>query len=232
MIQLKRGSTRSWAKNKTPLAAGQPGYDKDRHIIKVGDGEHAWEDLAEVGGVTRADIISSEEAAREKKNSAFGKLLNSLGIETDPIITYGTEAPSKSTTGHVYMQYCDGQPEADYVVCSAIDRGWTYRKWQSGLVECWGTFDFATAIQNVIEGSTLYYSNSRFSGPDYPVIFSSLPTETAFVHSINGIVWLNGNKNFNSADAKVKAASYTLISPEKLPNNTYKITINVSGRWK
>ena len=44
MIQLKRGKTDSWRKNRTKLSAGQPGYDKEKHKIKVGDGEHTWND--------------------------------------------------------------------------------------------------------------------------------------------------------------------------------------------
>jgi hypothetical protein len=35
MIQFKRGKTSSWYSQKTPLAEGQPGYDKDKHKIKI-----------------------------------------------------------------------------------------------------------------------------------------------------------------------------------------------------
>lgn len=54
MIQIKRGSTKSWHDTEVKLASGQPGYDKDTHQLKIGDGETLWSDLPSVGG---ADYI-------------------------------------------------------------------------------------------------------------------------------------------------------------------------------
>ena len=38
MIQIKRGTTKNWRKYNLRLLAGQPGYDKDKQKIKIGDG--------------------------------------------------------------------------------------------------------------------------------------------------------------------------------------------------
>lgn len=51
MIQIKRGSTKSWQDTEVKLASGQPGYDKDTHQLKIGDGENSWADLPCIGGV-------------------------------------------------------------------------------------------------------------------------------------------------------------------------------------
>ena len=50
MIQFRRGTTKSWKETKIKLAAGQPGYDKEKHQLKIGDGEHYWADLPSIGG--------------------------------------------------------------------------------------------------------------------------------------------------------------------------------------
>ena len=50
MIQIKRGSTKSWQDTEVKLASGQPGYDKDTHQLKIGDGETLWADLPSIGG--------------------------------------------------------------------------------------------------------------------------------------------------------------------------------------
>jgi hypothetical protein len=56
MIQFKRGSTASWRKNKVKLAAGQPGYDKDKHKLKIGDGESTWAELPYISGLSNEEI--------------------------------------------------------------------------------------------------------------------------------------------------------------------------------
>ena len=92
MIQIRRGSTKSWQSTKTKLAAGQPGYDKEKHKIKVGDGEKSWSDLPYASGLFKEEIIDSEANAKAKK---------SKDAENSTLITYGTAAPSEDTIGQI-----------------------------------------------------------------------------------------------------------------------------------
>lgn len=57
-FQLKRGMAEAWDRNNPILAAGEPGWTLDTHILKIGDGVTAWKDLEPVGGIeiTEADI--------------------------------------------------------------------------------------------------------------------------------------------------------------------------------
>ena len=112
MIQFKRGKTANWRKTKQPLAAGQPGYDKDKHKIKIGDGESDWQELPYASGLFREEIISSEEEAKKTHNP----ILSALGIDESPIFTYGEEFPDENTIGQVYLQHYDAEPEVDYIV--------------------------------------------------------------------------------------------------------------------
>jgi hypothetical protein len=87
MIQFKRGTTsvelkeisilglKFYIPKRTPgtwknikLADGQPGYDKATRKLKVGDGEHTWEELPYLSsGLDAEQILDSELRARARK---------------------------------------------------------------------------------------------------------------------------------------------------------------------
>ena len=219
MIQIKRGKTENWRKNKVKLASGQPGYDKDKHKLKIGDGKTLWKDLPYASGLSAGEILCSEKDAKRNLQ---------LDPENKTIITYGTEDPNKDTVGQIYMQYYDSEPEVDYVVSYGIDGIWTYRKWHSGVAECWGTLEVATTIQNTFENKVLYFNNKEITCVDYPITFEKIPCETASVQSASNIVWLAGK----TKNTKNKTGEYVLISPYHYDNAKYKITMHVIGFWK
>jgi hypothetical protein len=75
MIQFRRGTTSSWNKTKTKLAPGQPGYDKDKNQLKIGDGEHTWSELPCVGVAadTVIDTGSSGDWTYQKWESGIAR---------------------------------------------------------------------------------------------------------------------------------------------------------------
>lgn len=44
-IQLRRGTTVSWATENPILFSGEPGFEKDTRKLKIGDGRTPWNDL-------------------------------------------------------------------------------------------------------------------------------------------------------------------------------------------
>jgi hypothetical protein len=221
MIQLKRGTTASWRKLKTPLAAGQPGYDKDKHKIKIGDGEKLWSALPYASGLSADDILCSESVAKTR---------HKLDPEDISLITYGTAEPNKNTVGQLYLQYYDTDPEADYVISAGIDSGWTYKKWKSGIAECSKVFDVTTSVQTSIGDSGLYQNTTAIKAIKYPIEFKEAPGEVATVQSPGGLVWLATSKGLNTAK---QSAVYSIISGDKLTNSaTYRISLKVEGFWK
>lgn len=230
MIQFKRGSLANWLRLKKPLADGQPGYDKDSHKIKIGNGKDLWQNLPYASGLSSDDILSSEKDAKIRRKAAL--LISPLTalLDSPAKFTYGTEAPDENTVGEVYLQYYDTEPEVDYVVSYGINGGWTYQKWKSGIAKCWGTFDYNTTVQSAIDNSNLYQSSSSMPTVKYPFTFKSIPNEIATVHSKSGFVWLASNKKLNNES---QTASYCIVSPDKLNNSsTYKIALSVEGFWK
>ena len=228
MIQIKRGSAANWHDKKVILADGQPGYDKDRKKLKIGNGKDTWDKLPDASGMTRDAIFASEAEASKNKNSVLGKLLGSLGINDGPIITYGDKAPDKNTVGEVYLQYYDAEPEVDYVVESYLHGNWQCRKWHSGKAECYGVFSADTLVREAFEGVALYHCTG-VSERAYPFKFTTPPCETATVHSTGGVIWL-ATEGKNSEE---KSASYRLISPDKQLNTaSHKIALRVEGFWR
>lgn len=219
MIKFRRGSTKSWRGSKVILEPGQPGYDKDKHKIKIGDGENTWSKLPYASGLSAEEILNSEENAKTRKR---------LDTEDTTLITYGTEVPDKDTIGQLYLQHYEADPEVDYVVDCGVDGIWTYQLWKSGIAKCWGVYSTTTDIQTAFEGLNLYYSN-KMTGIEYPVTFTKVPAEVATVQSPGGLVWLASR----SANTKKTSSGYTLISPDKqLTSAVYKISLQVEGFWK
>jgi hypothetical protein len=238
MIQIKRGKTNSWKKQKQPLADGQPGYDKETHRLKIGDGKSSWDELPNAGGMSADDILCSEAEAQTKANkikasnpiSAIGSLLlNKLLKDDKPVITYGTEAPDKNTVGSIYLQQYDADPETDYIVESGgVQDGWSYKKWRSGLASCNITFEVKTSVQTAV--GSLYKNSSNIDRLTYPITFKEPPSEVATVQSDNTLTWLASAKGANTEN---KTAQYSIISATKNTDSAiYNISIRVDGYWK
>lgn len=235
MIQLKRGKTANWLKQKTPLEDGQPGYDRDRHKLKIGDGKSSWSELPDASGLSAEEILEEESKAKERVNNKFNLglipsfLAGSLKKEDRPVFTYGTESPDKDTVGQVYLQYYDTDPEVDYVVESGVNGIWTYQKWHSGKAMCWGTLQLITSVNESFENIALYHNNEAMSAVAYPFSFTDVPTETASLHNSGNVAWLASKTN----NKKNKSATYNIISMDKSESGvTYNIALNVEGCWK
>lgn len=220
MIQFKRGSKKNWLTQSKPLADGQPGYDKDKNKLKIGNGKDLWSALPYVSGLFANEILNSESDAKARY---------ALDKDDTTLITYGTKSPDKNTVGQLYLQYYDTDPEVDYVVSSGVDREWTYQKWNSGIAKCCGTFKFSTTVQSAL-GESLFQSSSSMQKITYPFTFKDVPSEIATIKSPGGVVWLVSSKDLNTTK---QSANYTIVSPEKQSNTAeYLITIQVEGFWK
>lgn len=217
MIQFRRGKTESWLKAKVPLAPGQPGYDRDKHKIKIGDGKKSWADLPYASGLSAQEILNSEKDARARKK---------LDKEDITVITYGTEAPDENTVGQLYVQHYGIEPEVDYIVASGVDGIWTYQIFKSGLVRCWGMLPITTTIQNSVGNGVLFNNEVAMNGVEYPFTFDTSPVETAtLISAKNKIAWLASV----APNSKTTSGIYTILSFDKHTSATYNIALDVKG---
>ena len=219
MIKFRRGKTQSWRDSKTKLEPGQPGYDKDKHKIKIGDGTSEWVDLPYATGLFAEEIIDSEVNAKDRKDK---------DTEDITLITYGTAEPNEDTVGQIYLQQTDEDPEVDYIIEAGVNGVWSYQKWKHGFAKCWCRQEFTTEISTAFEDIGIYQATRSMQSISYPFNFKEIPTETATIQSPGSIVWLAGR----TTNTNQTAGTYTLISPYSLPNANYFISIQVEGFWK
>lgn len=219
MIQFKRGETKHWKARNEILGAGQPGYDKVRHKIKIGDGKTGWNKLPFASGLSEKEVLDSEVSAKERLTK---------DSDDKTIFTYGKSVPDKDIVGKVYLQYYKAEPETDYVIEQGASGIWKYQKMHSGIARCWGSFPLKTEVKNNFEGSTLYYDSTTMKQIKYPFAFKDTPNEVASLQSPGGFAWL-ASRGKNS---KTLSGLYSVISLDKLSNASYIICIQVTGFWR
>ena len=145
MIQFKRGSTVNWLLNTEKLADGQPAYDKTRRKLRIGDGTKTFNELKDVSGLFREEILENNVTAM-------------ANLTSDPVFTYGSTEPNDLTKGEIYFQKYNGAVEADYVIEYGIDANYYYRKWNSGFIECWGNSDIKYTERLQSKFKTIFYN--------------------------------------------------------------------------
>jgi hypothetical protein len=221
MIKVKRGTTEKWTEDSgVILESGQPGYDKTKHKLKIGDGETSWSDLPYTSGLFANEIIDSESNAKTRKEADK--------FDITPI-TYGTKVPDDKTIGQIYLQEIT-EPEVDYVIeWGTTETGWTYQKWKSGIAKCWCNYSFKTTVQEQLE---LFYQSTSFGSINYPTglfIEGKIPTETATIQSSGGQVLLANSR----ANTNTTSGTYTIISlAGEIGSAEYRISLQVEGFWR
>ena len=108
--------------------------------------------------------------------------------------------------------------KVDYVVEEGTSGIWTYRKWNSGIAECWGTYS------NTISASTT--SNGNYI--NYPFTFTQVPCITL------GLV--AGGANLYKGHIEQGATSTTQVRLTLINEYTgavvIKMNMHIIGRWK
>lgn len=88
-------------------------------------------------------------------------------------------------------------PVADYVVAQGTSGIWTYRKWNSGIAECWITSTrIVSGSQSSIIG-TAYYIRATWT--DFPSIFNEAPRGCGSGRLGTGLGWLTVVPNSKTA---------------------------------
>ena len=112
---------------------------------------------------------------------------------------------------------------ADYIVEQGTSNGWAYRKWSSGIAECWLLESKTiTGSPGSIIGNAYYISTNL---TDFPAIFSEPPRGYGSGRLGSGIGWLTCIPN--------KKASITLFITGN--ENSTEATVDsllLTGRWK
>ena len=114
--------------------------------------------------------------------------------------------------------------KTDYVVAEGTSGIWTYRKWNSGWAECWGSKTITASVTK--EWGTWYYHDYQAIG-NYPFTFVTEPVFSVFKDSgCEGVIIVG------SAGTKTAAPSIYIARPGTYNNAEYNVRVIVAGRWK
>ena len=109
---------------------------------------------------------------------------------------------------------------------------WTYRKWHSGIAECWGEGTFNISGWN--KWGVLYESSTTYQATYPSGLFVSTPVTTV---SVSRIAWeptrigTCGLEVFDSA-TKTTTPNYYALRPSEGAAGTIYLAIVARGRWK
>ena len=112
----------------------------------------------------------------------------------------------------------------DYIVEEGISGIWTYRKWNSGIAECWGKKIVSVTTSSSWAG---YYTNT-IDSIDYPTgLFISAPVLNCTLKAANfpGHIYIDGYESA-SETSSISIAGHDQRTVE------CHIHLNVKGKWK
>jgi hypothetical protein len=124
-----------------------------------------------------------------------------------------------------------GEAVADFIIEQGVSGIWKYRKWHSGIAECWGETETTGAFST--KWGNLFILPNRIDRVNYPFTFAERPHETVEVRSDQeaGIVCADGSGQ--GINSRGQTARYICARPEQTETvNTFKVDFFVIGRWK
>lgn len=117
----------------------------------------------------------------------------------------------------------DKLPAADYVVEQGTSGNWTYRKWNSGIAECWGTHNPSSSASGTEGG--LYFQGIYIDFPSG--LFASAPRTLVTAHGS----WIGGAMTGNGLTA-AKWQGYRWTPTSQTNTGALKIELYCIGTWK
>ena len=138
-----------------------------------------------------------------------------------------TDMTSSEVTSFVNGLNMTGSKTADYVVEQGTDGVWTYRKWQSGIAECWGITPTASYAITSTYGSLYYVDATLCTFPTN--LFISVP-------AVNIARTPNGGVGTGLVFAAINSVTTTNVKAY-IANSTsgtwnFNFSISAKGRWK
>lgn len=143
-IQIRRDTSIAWAANNPVLALGEPGLETDTFIIKYGDGSSAWNDLPYANVDSLADFTTTDLA--EGNNLYYSNARVYANV-----VQFGFVSNSYLNS----VSFATNAQVSSYATNAQL----TLYASNAQIAIKANIADLTTS--NVVEGSNLYYSNSR-----------------------------------------------------------------------
>lgn len=133
-----------------------------------------------------------------------------------PIWKDSPETPITAEVLNLYREAINNLQERDYIVEQGQSGIWMYRKWSSGVAECWGTFS-----EDLEPYSTGNYLIPR---QPYPFEFADSPIDNASIAVGNGTAYQAMTYGYKDA--------FSCVATSNLNDKRRVIArIHVIGMW-
>ncbi len=124
-----------------------------------------------------------------------------------------------------YVIITDDNTMTDFIVEQGEIDGWTYRKWNSGITECWAYVEYENVNFNVSKNGA-YCIDSEYLTSTLPIAFINGARETSIQGNANnlyivGSSWIEDN-----------ILCFDVYSLQQLQNQKIDVRWYVVGRWK
>lgn len=197
--------TASWAYSGTQLFTSSPVVSPDyAYTIRLTIADYfgsATRDFEVPTGFTVIDFRSTG------KGIAFGKVSEKDKMEINMDIEV------------------KGEALADFIVEQGTSGIWTYRKWSSGIAECWG--DYTAASVNISKNN---YSGFYYSDPisvELPFTFAAAPT---CVTDGGASSFISFSRRTNPTTTRV--SFWVCCHTSGATSVSISVGIHVNGKWK
>lgn len=143
--------------------------------------------------------------------------------------TYGSAEPTGTPdTGEGSVYFRTGGDAVVEVGTSGI---WTYRKWASGIAECWGNH-VCTGVTCTSEWGSSFVSG-YFALSNYPFEFIEVPTQTISLAGSSSPTYEIRCPYGDMSVTTTSAGSISFVrATESTTSSTATVSIQVIGRWK
>lgn len=114
--------------------------------------------------------------------------------------------------------------KVDYIIEQGTSGDWTYRKWNSGIAECWAYFRFSNLAMTSSEGSG-YYA---------PLKTENFPTD--LFKTVSPVTTVGPELNGSLGGFAISTASKTSVSgyfwATRSVTKTVYLHVHATGNWK
>jgi hypothetical protein len=123
-----------------------------------------------------------------------------------------------------------GDGNSDFIVEQGASGNWVYRKWNSGVAECWARIVVAATINTAWGG--LYVSGSiAATNISFPFTFTAIPVVNANLSGSGSGAFLIASGSGSTSTTKTGIYELARGSASASSNN-YAINYHVIGKWK
>ena len=177
----------------------------NKYLVKAG---HTYEGFPESAVNAVLDVVGDDEIMKQ----TFSVISKTNPRTYERVFTYADE----SWSSWICLS-------GDFVIEQGTKGIWTYRKWSSGVAECWGSTTITGVVCNNTNG-VLYYSD--VISVALPFTFSSI--QYADVNT--GDPWRLGGNSINTTATMLSFKVVQASSSQTAYN--YWCRLSVTGRWK